>query len=461
MTTFFCPACFTEIDPAATRCPACGANVQAWRDRSYAERLLQALHHPLADVRMVAIDTLGRLRVPDAAAALADCAMRHPHDPVQGVAILRTLEQQPRDPAWTAAMRTLCDHPVAAVARDATRALAPAPPRAPATAAAGFRALIDDYANHADATEALAALGGAAIAPLRRYLDEGPQVNPHGRLFAVDMLARLSSAEATEGLRRVLRGTRLHDLPANRHEAEYQVKDATLRHLTARDYSDRDDDIAYALRSERLPAAVAAVGARGLSVLASELAQLLDDDVLAQAASDALVQLGEAGSAALQSALPTLFAGERDNLRARLALLRALLALWRLHTAPAPALLDAAAAAHPFVTAASALFQPPNGSHARQLLLGAVSSLPTLPDACRQRLDAPDYAPWRAAAAVALRDHPQQPDLYGNLHPLPREACRWLERLAAATAADAGPPERPRHDADDPLLPPRKADSRR
>ena len=310
MTTFFCPRCFAEIEPAPVVCPACGVDVAQWRSRSYSERLVHALGHPLADVRMTSIEALGRMGDPDAAMPLARCALAHPVDVTQGLAIVSALAKLRRGESWADAVRMLRDHPARAVARAATELLAcpdcvaTAPIPDPPDLDAQIHASIDDFANHLAATEWIMALGDRVIAPLCRYLREGAQVIPQGRLFAVSMLARLHSPSAREGLRNVLHDTCLRRLPLNRREAEYQVKDAVICHLLARDYPERLADVAYATSAERLPSAVARAGQLGLSSLAPMLVSMLEDDVLERAAAHSLEALGSDGRAAIVRALP-------------------------------------------------------------------------------------------------------------------------------------------------------------
>jgi len=55
----FCPACYAEVPVDTAVCPHCGASLEEWQRRSYAEKLIPALHHPLADVRMRVIIALG------------------------------------------------------------------------------------------------------------------------------------------------------------------------------------------------------------------------------------------------------------------------------------------------------------------------------------------------------------------------------------------------------------------
>ncbi len=61
------------------------------RERDYREALLHALHHPLAEVRMRAIIALGLRGELETADALAEFALRHPTDVVQGLEIVHSL----------------------------------------------------------------------------------------------------------------------------------------------------------------------------------------------------------------------------------------------------------------------------------------------------------------------------------------------------------------------------------
>jgi HEAT repeat protein len=76
-----CPNCFKEIAPGIEVCPACGERIAALSGRDYTAKLVHALDHPLADVRMRAIIALG-LRG-EAPAALAACTLRHSADIVE------------------------------------------------------------------------------------------------------------------------------------------------------------------------------------------------------------------------------------------------------------------------------------------------------------------------------------------------------------------------------------------
>lgn len=295
--------------------------------------------------------------------------------------------------------------------------------------ARAFRHVIDDYANHGAAAERIAGMGSDAIEPLNRYLSEGPQVNPQGRVFAVAMLARLSSPAALAGLRHGLRSSRLRELPTSQHEAEYQVKNTVLERLMERDYPERFADITFGVQSERLPAAVTAAGQHGLASLAPDLVAMLRDDVLERAAADALVALGDAGATAILAAGSSLLDEEPTCVRSRLALVRAFLVLERLHVCLPSAIARQAAQAHPAVSASAALLQDsPTPARTERLVHGAMSEYLPLAEACRARLT--DGSSAIAEMARNLIERNAELDIYGNTHVLSRDAMQWLTRLA-------------------------------
>lgn len=111
----YCPACFAQIPAEAAACPACGQDLARLSHRDYREKLLAALHHPLADVRLRAIIALGWRREPEAAQALAECALRHPIDVVQGLEVVESLRIIDGDPGREALERLARDHPAHAV----------------------------------------------------------------------------------------------------------------------------------------------------------------------------------------------------------------------------------------------------------------------------------------------------------------------------------------------------------
>ncbi len=46
LAVFFCPACWSETPPEATRCPSCSADLSALDHASFDEKLERALDHP-------------------------------------------------------------------------------------------------------------------------------------------------------------------------------------------------------------------------------------------------------------------------------------------------------------------------------------------------------------------------------------------------------------------------------
>ncbi|MGA8147526.1 MAG: HEAT repeat domain-containing protein [Gallionellaceae bacterium] len=119
-----CLACFHLIPVEAPTCPQCGADIAAFSARDYREKLLHALFHPLADVRMRAVIALGWRDEPETADALVACALRHPSDVVEGLEIINSLVQMKDVVARQTALSTLkAHHPAHAVREAAARML--------------------------------------------------------------------------------------------------------------------------------------------------------------------------------------------------------------------------------------------------------------------------------------------------------------------------------------------------
>lgn len=87
----YCPGCFALIEETAERCPACGLDIAAMSTRDFRANLLAALQHPLADVRLRAIISFGWRGEGDTAQPLAECALRHPTDVVEGLQVVESL----------------------------------------------------------------------------------------------------------------------------------------------------------------------------------------------------------------------------------------------------------------------------------------------------------------------------------------------------------------------------------
>ena len=127
-----CPACFRVIALEASRCPRCGADLADLAQRDYPEKLIAALEHPLDDARMRAILALGWRRDASAAQLLADCALRHPRDVVQALAVVGSLARlHPREAANTALARLAESHPARAIQVAARQILERPPVEAP------------------------------------------------------------------------------------------------------------------------------------------------------------------------------------------------------------------------------------------------------------------------------------------------------------------------------------------
>jgi hypothetical protein len=120
----YCPACFALIDATIDRCPACGLDIARLGARDYRDKLLAALLHPLAEVRMRAIISIGWRRESEAAPLLVDCALRHPTDVVEGLQVVESLGAMRDSRPGEQALRTLtATHPARAVRSAAQRKL--------------------------------------------------------------------------------------------------------------------------------------------------------------------------------------------------------------------------------------------------------------------------------------------------------------------------------------------------
>ena len=448
---WFCPQCHAEVDARERRCPHCGADFAAWDAQSYGERLIRALVHPLSEVRMGAIVAMGKRADSRAAVPLARCALAHPRDLVQGLAIVDALARMPDDAVRAQALRTLCSHPANAVAQaaallsqpaDATSSDAGAPAAIPVAQSSSAHIIewCRDLAGHAQHEPRIAALGIAAIPGLRAVLDAPPEAVNAARLFAVAMLARIDNAAARTALRSVLYHPPLTSLQPQVAEAERVVKAAALHALAARDYPERGDDIAWALQVPRLVEAAHLAGTLRLHSVAAALARMLDDDVLARPAADALHAMPQAVPDALRAPLRSWLA--RVDARARLATVRALLLLADLGQCPAPALWRAAwRAAHPAPRAAAAVCawaRCPRTALLPRLLEGALLQDAALAAACREALvGVPDWP--LALLRTGLRCARGMPDMYGDLQPLARTDRRWLSAQLISRACRRRP----------------------
>jgi len=62
MVTYYCPHCWTILDEKDQVCPKCGYVIKDYQDLSYEDMLLNALHHPVPERRIIAAQVLGILK---------------------------------------------------------------------------------------------------------------------------------------------------------------------------------------------------------------------------------------------------------------------------------------------------------------------------------------------------------------------------------------------------------------
>ncbi|MGO9234687.1 MAG: HEAT repeat domain-containing protein [Methylocella sp.] len=87
----FCPNCHARIPLDAAICPHCRTSLREWQEKTYVDRLIGALRHPLSEVRMRAIIALGWRGERAAEKPLVECTLRHPIDVVEGLEIVNSL----------------------------------------------------------------------------------------------------------------------------------------------------------------------------------------------------------------------------------------------------------------------------------------------------------------------------------------------------------------------------------
>jgi len=123
-----CLACFQLIPVEERTCPRCGADLAALSARDYREKLVHALLHPLADIRIRAIIALGWRGETETADALLECALQHPMDVVQGLEIINSLSRMHEMSIARTTLSILkARHPAHAIREGAARALASLP----------------------------------------------------------------------------------------------------------------------------------------------------------------------------------------------------------------------------------------------------------------------------------------------------------------------------------------------
>jgi HEAT repeat protein len=113
----FCTHCWTEVDAAIDRCPHCGTN-QGSDSRSYKEKLVAALAHPLPEARARICWLIGENGVREAVPCLMQVAEYDPDLFVQKAAVeaLGAL-QDPRSDSLLRAISSSSNQFLAAAAK--------------------------------------------------------------------------------------------------------------------------------------------------------------------------------------------------------------------------------------------------------------------------------------------------------------------------------------------------------
>ncbi|MGH8284003.1 MAG: HEAT repeat domain-containing protein [Gammaproteobacteria bacterium] len=122
----FCPHCFHLLTNKEQTCSACGTDIGQWDSsaQDFDTRLIQALQHPVGDVRLRAIYALGKRDVRPAGTALVECALSAPADIVQGLAVVTALEHWLPSPDARRALKRLArEHPAKVVREAASNTL--------------------------------------------------------------------------------------------------------------------------------------------------------------------------------------------------------------------------------------------------------------------------------------------------------------------------------------------------
>lgn len=121
---YFCPYCFAKVLDDDQICAYCRQDIQEWEQKkTYAARLVQALRHPIDEVRMRAIISLGNQADPHTASALVECAYRFPTMVPQNLQILASLLQFPSSRERDIAFNLLSNHPSGMIAKRAIEML--------------------------------------------------------------------------------------------------------------------------------------------------------------------------------------------------------------------------------------------------------------------------------------------------------------------------------------------------
>jgi len=307
---------------------------------------------------------------------------------------------------------------------------------------------IEDLSRPELAMEAVLGLGARAVGPLRRYLDRPPQSVPHARRLAARLLGLIGGNDACDALRALLRRHDLKSVAPTLALSESVVKDEATVQLAATGRREFAEDYLLAFRTDRLPAAAAALADLRVVEAIPDLVAALEDGLLADRAVKALREFGPVAGPALIRTLGerrgTAEAGvESQGSRTRRILAAGVLA--EIGALPGLAALHAMASdANPSVAAAASLailqMEPGEATPEllRTLVLGGLSPDWRVRMRCQEAaaaIGAPCAGP--AAEALAITTIA---DTYGVPRPVRPVERRWLVKLLLerAPAADEG-----------------------
>ena len=121
--TLYCPNCFAMIPADASVCTFCSADIGEISGRDFRDKLLHTLEHPLDDMRMRAIISLGLRGEAGTALPMAECALRHPLNIEEGLEVIERLRHFAPSPEVFSSLQMLLKHEAHAVREAAARAI--------------------------------------------------------------------------------------------------------------------------------------------------------------------------------------------------------------------------------------------------------------------------------------------------------------------------------------------------
>jgi HEAT repeat protein len=113
--TYFCTACWEEIDKHRAVCPHCGGNQQELGGEPFVQKLIRALRHPEPETATRAARILGQLKAVDAIRELEAIMTTH-FDPYIAAECARAVGEI-GDPRIIKALQELLRQPVPLVVR--------------------------------------------------------------------------------------------------------------------------------------------------------------------------------------------------------------------------------------------------------------------------------------------------------------------------------------------------------